>query len=196
MLRVLREFSFWWDAFCLNAPGAIGEWLRARLFFKRTQNAAAKIMIGPGVSVRGWDNLHYAENLNVGRGCIFETSLGEISIGKNVSFNSGLVLSSNHGRIEIGDDVQIGMNTVMRAAGHCFDQSPDIPINQQGHVEGKIVIGNDVWIGANVTILPTAHIENHCVIGAGAVVSGTIPEGSVAVGVPAKVTRALRQPEK
>ena len=191
MGRVLREINMWWEAFCLNAPGRAGDKLRARLFSKRTNADASHALVGAGVYVRGWENLRYDDNLNVGRGCIFETSLGAIAIGKNVSFNSGVVLSSDHGHIEIGDDVQVGMNTVLRAAGHSFDQSPDVPINQQGHTSGAIVIGNDVWIGANVTILPNAHIHDHCVIGAGAVVSGTIPQGRVAVGVPAKVIKSI-----
>lgn len=52
---------------------------------------------------------------------------------------------------------------------------------------GKIVVGNDVFIGANSLVLPGVTIGDGCVIGAGSVVSKSIPANSVAVGVPAQV---------
>ncbi len=54
-----------------------------------------------------------------------------------------------------------------------------------------VVIEDDVWLGARVTVLPGAHIGRGAVIGAHAVVRGSIPSRSLAVGVPAKVVRKL-----
>lgn len=51
------------------------------------------------------------------------------------------------------------------------------------------MIGNDVYIGNNVIILPGVTIGNNVIIGAGAVVTKTIPDNSVAVGVPARVIK-------
>ena len=51
------------------------------------------------------------------------------------------------------------------------------------------VIGHDVWFGARAKILPGARIGSGCIIGAGAVVSGTIAPYSVVVGNPARVVR-------
>lgn len=66
------------------------------------------------------------------------------------------------------------------------------PINESlvktdARKEGKIVIEDNVFIGLRVTILPNTTIERNCIIGAGSVVKGHIPEGSVVVGNPAKV---------
>jgi acetyltransferase-like isoleucine patch superfamily enzyme len=59
------------------------------------------------------------------------------------------------------------------------------------------VVEDDCWIGSNVTFLDGVHVGRGCVIGAGAVVNGTIPDNSIAVGVPAKVvgTRGARSKE-
>ena len=54
-----------------------------------------------------------------------------------------------------------------------------------------IVVEDACWIGARVTILPGAVIRYGCTIGAGAVVSGEIPEYSVAVGVPARPVKRV-----
>jgi serine O-acetyltransferase len=47
-------------------------------------------------------------------------------------------------------------------------------------------IGNDVSIGVGATIIGGITVGNHATIGAGAVVTKDIPDGCVAVGVPAK----------
>ena len=61
---------------------------------------------------------------------------------------------------------------------------------EQGFQEERpVVIGSDVWIGHRVMILPGSRIEDGAIIGAGAVVSGTIPAYSIAGGVPARVIR-------
>lgn len=52
---------------------------------------------------------------------------------------------------------------------------------------GKVKIGNNVALGINVTILKGVEIGDNCYIGAGAVVAKSIPSGSIAAGVPAKV---------
>lgn len=52
---------------------------------------------------------------------------------------------------------------------------------------GKIEVGEETFIGAGVIIMPGVNIGRNCVVGAGSVVTHSIPDESVAVGVPAKV---------
>ena len=54
-----------------------------------------------------------------------------------------------------------------------------------------IKVGSNVFIGYNAIILRGAVIGDNCIIGAGSVVSGTIPPNSVAAGVPAKVIKRV-----
>jgi acetyltransferase-like isoleucine patch superfamily enzyme len=90
------------------------------------------------------------------------------------------------GGLKIGNDVRIATHVVITPAGHVFDKK-DIPIRLQGVEMKGIVIEDDVWIGANATILDGVIIGRGCVIGAGSVVTKSLPEYSVAVGVPARV---------
>ncbi len=53
-------------------------------------------------------------------------------------------------------------------------------------VFGDIVIGSDVFIGANVVLLPRTRIGDNAIVGAGAVVSGEVPAGTVYAGNPAR----------
>ena len=191
MLRkVLVEAFSWWHFFCFAAPGSIGVRLRAH-FIKRNCQTSNHVYTGQGLWINGAKNIVFGSRILVGRKVSFESSAGSIKIGNNVAFNEGVILGADYGSISIGDFTIIGMNSVMRAANHKYSESPQIPIQLQGHDEGNIVIGKNVWIGANVTIMPNTQIGDHCVIGAGSVVTKNIPDRSIAAGVPAKVIKEI-----
>lgn len=89
------------------------------------------------------------------------------------------------GRIEIGDDVLFGPDVLVTAAGYRFNDGS--PVTEQAMDEADVRIGSDVWIGAKAIVLPGTTIGNGAIVGAGALVRGSIPENGIAVGVPAKV---------
>lgn len=60
-----------------------------------------------------------------------------------------------------------------------------------GIERAPVRIGDCTFLGAGAVVLMGATIGSHCVIGAGAVVTGDIPDRSVAVGVPARVTGSV-----
>lgn len=51
----------------------------------------------------------------------------------------------------------------------------------------KVTIGDNVWFGRNVTVCKGVTIGDNCIIGIGSIVTSSIPSGSVAVGIPARV---------
>jgi acetyltransferase-like isoleucine patch superfamily enzyme len=61
---------------------------------------------------------------------------------------------------------------------------------------GKIQIGDNTFIGMNAIILPNTTIGNNCVIGAGSVVRGRIPDNSIVMGNPAQVVMKTSLYEK
>ena len=59
------------------------------------------------------------------------------------------------------------------------------------HLPGEPVrIGAYCWIGANAVILPGVCLGDRVVVGAGAVVTKSVPGGCVVAGVPARVIRS------
>lgn len=113
-----------------------------------------------------------------------------ISIGNNVGM-SGVTLYARKG-ITIGDNTLIGGNTkILDNDFHPIDKE-DRRNNVTETIKAKpIVIGKDCFIGCNALILKGTTLGDGCVVGAGAVVSGTFPENSVIAGNPAKVIKTL-----
>ncbi|MBD2232357.1 acyltransferase [Phormidium tenue] len=56
-------------------------------------------------------------------------------------------------------------------------------------VPGEVKIGDNSWIGENVCIYGAVTVGKHCVVGANSVLTKSIPDYSVAVGVPARVVK-------
>jgi acetyltransferase-like isoleucine patch superfamily enzyme len=98
---------------------------------------------------------------------------------------SGIV---GHFRIDIGDDVWTGHNVYITDQNHGYEDV-SLPISRQTQPESPVSIGDGSWIGYGAVILPGARIGRHVVIGANSVVTGEIPDFSVAVGSPAKVIK-------
>ena len=58
---------------------------------------------------------------------------------------------------------------------------------------GKIIIGANSFIGCRCLLLPNTYIGKNCIIGAGSVVKGKFPDGSVVCGNPAKIIGTIEQ---
>jgi acetyltransferase-like isoleucine patch superfamily enzyme len=137
-------------------------------------------------------------------------------IGRNVRFRSPVVIHNSapeRGRyyenLEVGDDCYLGRelfldlqdriviedqvtisHRVMILTHTDAGTSPlrDEVINTE---QAAVIICKGAYIGANVTILQGVEIGELSVIGAGAVVTRSVPSNSVAVGVPARVIKSL-----
>lgn len=98
---------------------------------------------------------------------------------------SGIV---GHFSIEIGDDVWTGHHVYITDQNHGYDDV-DLPISRQTMPERPVSIGDGSWLGHGTVVLPGARIGRHVTVGANSVVTGELPDFSVAVGNPAKVIR-------
>jgi maltose O-acetyltransferase len=113
--------------------------------------------------------------------------------GYNIRF--GAKVYANHNvvildcaPVDIGDDVFIGPNVVISTAGHPIDAALRVSAVEFAK---PISIGARVWIGASVVLLPGVVIGESTTIGAGSVVTKSIPAGCVAVGNPCRVVKFL-----
>ena len=110
-----------------------------------------------GVNCSKWDSLHIYGKIN------WSTEPWIITLGENVHITDGVKFLTHDG----------GTLLYRRLI-------PDLEITK------PITVGSNVYFGNNVIVLPGVSIGNNVVIGAGAVVSKSIPDNSVAVGVPAR----------
>lgn len=109
-----------------------------------------------------------------------------LNLGSRVLINHNSLLNAKGG-IAIGSDVVIGFGTIISTSEH---NGPTYFSNSRHR---PIVIGSNVWIGAGVIVNPGSSIGSNVIIGSGAVVNGDIPDGVIAVGVPAKPVRTSDQ---
>ena len=118
----------------------------------------------------------------------FYTDCGiNIKVGKNVFINACCSFQ-DQGGIEIGDNCLIGHNTTIATLNHDFN-----PEKRANLTPSPVKIGKNVWIGSDCTILPGVEIGDGAIIGAGSVVTKSIPSNSVAVGNPARVIKEINQ---
>ncbi|HEY6548065.1 MAG TPA: DapH/DapD/GlmU-related protein, partial [Vicinamibacteria bacterium] len=78
--------------------------------------------------------------------------------------------------------------TYLVGGGHEFERG-DLAVLEQARTSRGITVGDNVWLGAGARVLDGVTLGRSVVVGAGAVVTSDLPDGSVAVGVPARVVR-------
>lgn len=141
------------------------------------------------LDAKGVDNsgISIGENCYVGRGTIFSCKEGDIILKDYANISAYCNISSNS-KITIGEKTLLGPYVSVFATMHNFDRVDEAILDQAWTSEG-IEIGHDCWLGAKVTVLDGVKIGESTVVGAGALVTSSLPPRVVAVGSPAKVIR-------
>lgn len=147
----------------------------------------SRALVSPSARVQ------YGAQISFGRGtvvksyAIIQSSGGKVTFGRDCAISSFVHVSTGSGDVIAGDFVRIAPNCTL-VGGTKEVRSRHVLLKDQPESEERgITIGDDVLIGAGVVVLPGARIEQGAVIGAGSVVSGSVPEYAIAVGVPASV---------
>ena len=127
----------------------------------------------------------------LGAAALYAARHPHATIGTAVEIGPGSMISAG---VVIAPMVMIGtgviLNTRCSVDHHCLIGSfahiaPGVTLG------GNVTIGVRALIGIGATVMPGRKVGANSIIGAGAVVVHDIPEGVVAVGVPAKIQRQV-----
>jgi acetyltransferase-like isoleucine patch superfamily enzyme len=193
-------------------PGALGLFLRSKLYPCLLGACGRGVVFGTGVVLRHPHKIRLGDNVVVDDHCVLDAkgqSNAGITVGSGVFIGRNTILSCKNGDIVLGDQVNIGFNCeifsgarvelgarVMLAAytyiiggGHAYDRIDVSPLEQARTAVG-VTVGEGAWLGAGVKVLDGTSVGAHSIIGAGAVVTRDVPPQSIAAGVPAAVVRS------
>jgi gamma-carbonic anhydrase len=133
------------------------------------------VFLAAGSVVLG--DVHIGAGSSVWYNCVIRGDVHWIRIGKNTNIQDLSMLHCTYKRhpLFIGDGVTIGHKAMLHGCS----------------------IGDFALVGMNATVLDAAVVEHHSMVAAGAVVREgfTVPTGTLAAGVPAKIVRELSTDE-
>ena len=135
-----------------------------------------------------------AARMSVGARCLINSdcflfSNGTLKLGTRCFLNSYSRIVC-HERIHLGDGVLFGPYASVIDHDHEVDFTNSI-LHRERLNTAPIEIGNNVWLGEKVTVLKGVTIGDNTVVGAGSVVTRSLPANCVAAGCPAKPIREL-----
>ena len=159
LLGRARAFPGWSQAMSVW-PGLTGQYLRRAFYWLVLPRCGAGSVVSFG-TVFSHGTAEIGENAYIGVFCCLgDVALeDDVLVGSHVSITNG---SRQHG--------------ISR---------PDIPVREQPGEWPRVTIGRDSWIGDRAVVM--ADVGEHCVVGAGAVVTKPVPNFAIVVGVPAHV---------
>lgn len=109
-----------------------------------------------------------------------------IELGERVFFNFNCIVLDVC-KVTIGDYTQFGSGVQILTPLHPLDAA----LRRKQEYGAPVTIGSDVWVGSGAILLPGVSIGSRTVIGAGSVVSRSLPEDVLAVGNPCRVVREI-----
>ena len=131
----------------------------------------AKIYLAPGAHLIA--DVVLGENVNIWYGAVLRGDSGQITVGEGSNIQDNCVL---HEHTTVGKGCTVGHGAILHGC----------------------TVEDYCLIGMGAIVLNGAKLGKECMVGAGALVTGKTdaPEGSLLLGNPAKVVRALTEEER
>ena len=133
-----------------------------------------------GEGTRIWHWVHVSAGARIGRNCSLGQNVyvgGDAVIGDNVRIQNNV---SVYDMVTLEDDVFCGPSMVFT---NVFN--PRAAVTRK-HAYQPTFVRHGATLGANCTVVCGTTIGRHAFVGAGAVVTGDVPDFALVVGVPAK----------
>jgi len=155
-------------------------------FFVHELGRCESTHIGDGTRV--WAYAHVLPGARIGADCNICDQVfieNDVVVGDRVTVKCGVQLWDG---LRVEDDVFIGPNATF--TNDRFPRSKHYPESF-----AQTVVEQGASIGANATILPGLRLGRHCMIGAGAVVTRSVPPYAIVVGNPARIVGYVGDPK-
>ncbi len=145
--------------------------LRKKYRAKITNSNSSKLgSLGEGTVIRRSAHLDRPENIYVGSTCY---------IGENVR----LVAMA---KIILGNNVTLGEDLIVYTSNHDYHSPDTFPYSLDTFAQ-DVEFEGDNWVGARSIILPGCKIGAGAIVGAGSVVTKSVPSCAIVGGNPAKI---------
>ena len=134
--------------------------------------------ISPNANVKLFKHgaLTIGRNCELSAGCDIQVhGNGTLHIGAGTYMNRYCIVSA-HSNVTIGSGCMFGPGVCVFDNNHRFSATDGVSSDLSS---APITIGNNCWIASNAIILKGANVGDNCVIGAGCIVSGKIPDKSI-----------------
>ena len=119
----------------------------------------------------------------------------KIIIGNNVAMNSDVHIGCID-KVQIGDNCLLASRIFISDHDHgdtSYEDALIHPHKRNLKSKGPVIIGDNCWIGEGVAILSGVTVGKNSIIATNSVVTSDVPEFCVAVGIPAKVIKEIKQ---
>jgi carbonic anhydrase/acetyltransferase-like protein (isoleucine patch superfamily) len=123
--------------------------------------------------------------------------IGSVVLGHNASVWFNCVLRGDNDVITIGDNTNVQDASVLH-----IDEGVPLSLGANVSIGHKVMlhgcsVGDNSLIGMNAVVLNNARIGKNCLVGACALITEgkEIPDGSLVLGSPGRVVRALKESE-
>lgn len=147
------------------------------------------------IDIRGKKFIKVEKGFTTGLGCRIEAYPDKnnpvLFFGKNFQMNDYVHITAKE-KVYIGNNVLLASKIYISDcshgsyAGNEYDSNPELAPNDRKLFSKPVYIEDNVWIGEFVSILPGVTIGKGTIVGANSVVSKSLPENVIAVGIPAR----------
>jgi acetyltransferase-like isoleucine patch superfamily enzyme len=158
----------------------------------------ANITLGENVEIdpsTSFNNVSIGNNVKIAKRCsVYGSASNPLEIKSDSYIGMNTIIDGFARKVVIGSHVSIAPNVhIMSASGPNASQAMQriFPI-----IDGEIVIDDHCWIGAGAVIMPGVTLGRHCVVAVNSFVNTSFPEFSIIGGSPAKLIRVLTVEEK
>ncbi|MHB8810783.1 MAG: acyltransferase [Desulfobulbaceae bacterium] len=197
----LFRFACW-------CPGALGLWLRQRLFPRYFKKCGRKALFGRFVEFVAPEKIELGNRVVLSNGAVLDAGRAQASpaiiIEDSVFIGTGTILKaedqgtltikaganfSSMCRVRASAPLTVGRNCLVAAYSEIGEASPAEDLQAQGKDIRGTTIEDGCWLGVRMRILSGVTVGHDTIVGAHAVVTSDLPPFVVAVGSPAAVRR-------